>query len=94
MRIYVELPDRSGDCRSITENLLSRGANGSFKLRCRYAPPAPLILYRPSDLVTAICCRNFQQTCGIKRVLKRPALVRLGEGSARTRNDAGKILNK
>ena len=47
MRIYVELLDRSGDCRSITENLLSRGANGSFKLRCRYAPPAPVILYRP-----------------------------------------------
>jgi hypothetical protein len=45
-------------------------------------------------LVTAICCRNFQQTCGIKRVLKRPAPVRLGQGSARTRNDAGKILNK
>ena len=38
-------------------------------------PVAVLII-----LVTAICCRNFQQTCGIKRVLKRPAPVRLGRG--------------
>jgi len=28
-------------------------------------------------VVTAICCRNFRQTCGIKRVLKRPEPVRL-----------------
>jgi hypothetical protein len=33
-------------------NLLNRGANGSFKLRCRYAPPAPVILYRPPDQST------------------------------------------
>ena len=65
------------------------GSAQHVEMGAKARPVAVLII-----LVTAICCRNFQQTCGIKRVLKRPAPVRLGEGSARTRNDAGKILNK
>ena len=68
-RIDVELFNRSGDCRSITENLPSRSANGSLKLRRSYAPPALVILYRSPDQsardVVAIMARAFYRALHI-----------------------------
>src|SRR5208337_1916259 len=69
-RIDAELLNRSSDRRSITENLPNRSANCSLKLRCSYAPPALVIVYRPPDQsardVVAIMAGAFYRTLHIQ----------------------------